>query len=120
MKSSTKIGSVATILAAVVTLMAVTLFSPSRRTAPQFGFDPIAVLAQNQGIVSLTPNFRPPAMVFTATAQTKTITLPGVGSVTVQVFGPATAATITCKASNDGGVKGGFEAAATGGSNHPA
>lgn len=52
---------------------------------------------------SVFPNYKYPAMVFTATSQTVKQTLSGVSTATIQIYGVATAATLQIKASNDGG-----------------
>ena len=54
-------------------------------------------------LTSALPNYAYSPMKFTATAQTDTQALSGVGWATVELYGVATAETIQCKGSNDGG-----------------
>jgi|SRR5579872_4317081 len=85
-------------LAATIGLICASLmFGPLMQRSP-------TVQAQgNQGIVSINPNARLPVMTFTATSQTVARPIGGFSSATVEIFGVATAATMTMKCSNDGG-----------------
>ncbi len=57
----------------------------------------------NQTITSPLPNLVFVPMTFTATGQTKSMPIGGISIATVRIAGPATAATLQIKASNDAG-----------------
>jgi hypothetical protein len=64
---------------------------------------PSNVAAQSSALTVAQPNYSYALMVFTLTAQTKTQTLGGCASGTLEILGPATAATLQLFGSNDGG-----------------